>query len=178
MGKNLTSIPGTSGPSHPLQSTIQPILGVLEQFWPKTLLSRRIPQLAPAGLGAHEFPPAPRRSGPSRPRGNRSGRGTPREGTGLLLRGNQCPPTPSAQNRWQRSSDTLPNRGANAAASTDVRRPATQARRLRTRARREGELPCGPLLEEYSSQHSKAQQAQQLSCTSTTRPQTYYTHPF
>ena len=46
MGKNLTSILGTSGPSHPLQSTIQPILGVLEQFWPKTLLSRRIPQLA------------------------------------------------------------------------------------------------------------------------------------
>ena len=46
MGKKRLPIPGTSGPSHPLQSTIQPILGVLEQFWPKTLLSRRIPQLA------------------------------------------------------------------------------------------------------------------------------------
>ena len=46
MGKNLTYISGTSGPPHPLQSTIQPILGVLEQFWPKTLLSRRIPQRA------------------------------------------------------------------------------------------------------------------------------------
>ena len=59
MGKNLTSIPGTSGPSHPLQSTIQPILGVLEQFWPKTLLSRRIPQLAPAWvLGGFFLPSA------------------------------------------------------------------------------------------------------------------------
>ena len=43
MGKNLTSIPGTSGPSHPLQSTIQPILGVLEQFWPKNLAEQANP---------------------------------------------------------------------------------------------------------------------------------------
>ena len=43
MGKNLTSIPGTSGPSHPLQSTIQPILGVLEQFWPKKLAEQANP---------------------------------------------------------------------------------------------------------------------------------------
>ena len=42
MGKNLTSIPGTSGPSHPLQST-QPILGVLEQFWPKNLAEQANP---------------------------------------------------------------------------------------------------------------------------------------
>ena len=43
MGKNLTSISGTSGPPHPLQSTIQPILGVLEQFWPKNLAEQANP---------------------------------------------------------------------------------------------------------------------------------------
>ena len=48
MGKNLTSIPGTSGPSHPLQSTIQPILGVLEQFWPKNLAEQANPTASPA----------------------------------------------------------------------------------------------------------------------------------
>ena len=56
MGKNLTSIPGTSGPSHPLQSTIQPILGVLEQFWPKHLAEQANPT-ASQGL-----PLAPSRS--------------------------------------------------------------------------------------------------------------------
>ena len=49
MGKNLTSIPGTSGPSHPLQSTIQPILGVLEQFWPKNLAEQANPTASLVG---------------------------------------------------------------------------------------------------------------------------------
>ena len=47
MGKNLTSIPGTSGPSHPLQSTIQPILGVLEQMWPKNPAEQANPTASP-----------------------------------------------------------------------------------------------------------------------------------
>ena len=54
MGKNLTSIPGTSGPSHPLQSTIQPRdcrLGT--RPWEK-LLAGRLLSVAPEGavLGA------------------------------------------------------------------------------------------------------------------------------
>ena len=49
MRKNLTSIPGTSGPPYPLPSTTQPILGVLEQFWPKKLAEQANPT---ASLGA------------------------------------------------------------------------------------------------------------------------------
>ena len=49
MGKNLTSISGTSGPPHPLQSTIQPILGVLEQFWPKNLAEQANPTASQVG---------------------------------------------------------------------------------------------------------------------------------
>ena len=52
MGKNLTSIPGTSGPSHPLQSTIQPILGVLEQFWPKNLAEQANPTASLTAYGS------------------------------------------------------------------------------------------------------------------------------
>ena len=35
------------GAPHPLQSTIQPILGVLEQFWPKNLAEQANPTASP-----------------------------------------------------------------------------------------------------------------------------------
>ena len=60
MGKNLTSISGTSGPPHPLQSTIQPILGVLEQFWPKNLAEQAYPTASPMTAAGSEDIHAPR----------------------------------------------------------------------------------------------------------------------
>ena len=57
MGKNLTSISGTSGPPHPLQSTIQPILGVLEQFWPKNLAEQANPTASRPQAARAPFPP-------------------------------------------------------------------------------------------------------------------------
>ena len=46
---------------------------------------------------------------------------------------------------------------------TEVRRPAAQAGRLRARARWEGQLRRGPLLERSPPRHSETQQARQLS---------------